>query len=257
MTPAEIQAHQHAKAPNRLNYSSSPVDGFRVLKDSEKEALTGVSWGPTDGTLPTFVMTSTFLDDVGITKVSLDSVEVITGALTLGASLTTFLAPILGSVGGAADLSPATGLTSVVLPYLASVGGNLKLNIANLTRIVLDSLATVNGDLLFDGASITSLSLPALTAVGGATKKLSAVNCASLTTVSIPAFVPVNDNVVTFAGCALTAASVNHILARCVAAGITSGTVTLTGGTNAVPTGQGATDLAALIAAGVTATANS
>lgn len=256
MTAAEIQAQQHAKAPNALNYDYSNREGFKVLKDSEKEALTGISWGPNDGTLPSFVMTSTFLDAVGITRVSLDSVEVITGALTIGGSVGTFKAPILGSIGGAADFSPATGLISLEFPYLTSVGGNLKVNIAALSRFVANVLATVNGDLVFDGATITKLELPVLTAIGGTGKKLSAVNCAVLTTVSLPVFVPVNGNIIDFSGCSLTAASVNHILARCVAAGITSGTITLTGGTNAAPTGQGVTDKAALLAAGVTLTTN-
>jgi hypothetical protein len=347
MTPAEIQAQQHAKAPNALAYSYSNRDGFKTLKQSEEEATLGISWGPDDSTLPTFVMTSTFLDAVGITRISLGSVETVTGAMTVSSHVVTFEAPILGSIGGAANFSAATGLTSLVFPYLASVGGTFTLGtLPSLTRLVLDSLATVAGsltlindvgltalsfpsltsiagafalggctalaglslpvlatiggtltltgnaaltalslplltaitgslagsgctllasvslpvlatvsaDLILDTSALASLSLPLLTAIGGTGKKLSAKNSASLTTVSIPLLVPVNGNIIDFSGCALTAASVNHILARCVAAGITSGTVILTGGTNAAPTGQGITDKAALIAAGVTLT---
>lgn len=347
MTPTELQAQQHAKAPNALDYVSSTKEGFRVLKQSEEEAVLGLSWGPDDATLPSFVMTSTFLDAVGITSLTLGSVEAITGGLTLGSHITVFKAPILDSIGGAVDFSPATGLTELSFPYLSSFGGALNLgSLTSLVRLTLDKLATVagaftltgdaalpalslpvltsvggafaaggctllvsmsmpllatisgdftltsnthlaalslplltsvggnlagggcsllasvslpllatvNGDLILDTAIFPSLSLPALTAIGGTGKKLSAKNNTSLTTVSLPLFVPVNGNVIDFSGCALTAASVNHILARCVAAGITSGTITLNGGTNAAPTGQGATDSATLTAAGVTVT---
>ena len=65
--------------------------------------------------------------------------------------------------------------------------------------------------------------------------------------------------VINFSTNALPASAINQILADTLALHIVSGTVitlTLTGGTNAAPTGQGATDKAALITHGCTVTTN-
>lgn len=72
-----------------------------------------------------------------------------------------------------------------------------------------------------------------------------------------PGWVPLDGSNIALTGLALTAASVNYMLALCVAsAGFSSGTVDLSGGTSVAPTGQGLTDKATLIARGVTVTTN-
>jgi len=85
-------------------------------------------------------------------------------------------------------------------------------------------------------------------------------NCysnSSLTAVDLSSYLPTNDTHQNFFNCALTAASVNHILARCVAnPAYVSGFVRLGGGANAAPTGQGITDTAILIERGVVAFTN-
>lgn len=75
---------------------------------------------------------------------------------------------------------------------------------------------------------------------------------------SLPAgWAPLDGSNVALTGLALSAAYVNLMLAICVAeAGFTSGTVDLSGGTSAAPTGQGVTDKATLIARGITVTTN-
>ena len=77
-----------------------------------------------------------------------------------------------------------------------------------------------------------------------------------LTTVATTAFTLVNATNVSFINCALSAESVNHILARCVASGLTTSTINLSGGTSAAPSGQGILDKATLIGNGCTVTTN-
>jgi hypothetical protein len=69
--------------------------------------------------------------------------------------------------------------------------------------------------------------------------------------------VPTVHTTIDLSGNALNEASVNAILARCVASeSFTAGTVNLAGGTIAAPTEQGATDKATLIDRGVDVTTN-
>jgi len=86
------------------------------------------------------------------------------------------------------------------------------------------------------------------------------VNCysnSSLTDVDLSSYLPTDNTHQDFSNCALTAASVNHILARCVAnPAYIFGVVSLSGGTNAAPTGQGIMDRATLRRRGVVVTTN-
>ena len=73
----------------------------------------------------------------------------------------------------------------------------------------------------------------------------------------MPALVPINGVSFNVQNCALTAASVNALLARFVAnAAYVSGSIDLSGGTSAAPTGQGITDSATLTGRGVTVSTN-
>ncbi len=81
--------------------------------------------------------------------------------------------------------------------------------------------------------------------------------CTLLTTVTLPHFVPNNGGSYSITACALSASTVNAILAQFkAAAGFVSGSLDLSGGTSAAPTGQGITDKATLIGRGVTVTTN-
>lgn len=128
-----------------------------------------------------------------------------------------------------------------------------------LTNIMLNKLVFVSSYLyLYDNDALVTLSLPELVSVATFPwNGLSAAGCASLANVSLPKYLPTKGRPQSFDGCALTQASVDHILARCVAAGgYTSGTVNLSGGTSASPGTQGTIDKAALQARGVTVLTN-
>lgn len=195
------------------------------------------------------------------------------------AALRTISAPLLESIGATgADFHANTNLLEVDLRSLKTVGTDLMFaSCTNLFALNLSSLETVSGSI--NGtfcSSLQSLSLPSLISATGdlimstcpGLASFSApvlTSCATiqmaanvaLSSVNIASFVFSNGVTVDFSGCALSAASVNHVLARAVAnAGFTSGAVRLIGGTNAAPTGQGIVDSAALTLRGVTVTTN-
>jgi hypothetical protein len=111
-----------------------------------------------------------------------------------------------------------------------------------------------NNTLRFDNnTALTSIDFPVLVNSSG----LRITGSTSLTSISIPVLVPKNGRDFNFSGNALDATTVNALLARCVAnAAYVSGTVTLSGGTNAAPSGQGIIDKATLIGRGVAVNTN-
>lgn len=104
--------------------------------------------------------------------------------------------------------------------------------------------------------TLLSVSFPQLTTIVG--------NCElnsnpALTTVSLPLWVPTNGTEINFFDDALSSGSVAHILARCVAAAVTTCVIDLSGGTNAglaSLSAQGQADYATLVAAGNTVIIN-
>lgn len=161
------------------------------------------------------------------------------------------------------DIERAQDLASISFPRLVSVtnGSNLGL-VANsqLSAISVPLLEEVGNLVITDSPALTSLEFPSL--VTAATITIS--GCAALTAISLPSFMPSTGDylgsprVYNFQSNALSADSVNAILARCVANGaFVSAVVELSGGTNAAPTGQGLLDLATLRNRGVTVNVNS
>lgn len=176
-------------------------------------------------------------------------------------SSTQFSFPNLTTVIGAIDIGSfaiyeCTALTSISAPLLTSVDDDISFeNDTALTSINLMSLQTINvSSFQISGCtSLTGLALPALVAIGG---DVLSVGCTVLNSLAVPVWLPTDGTTIDFSGCALDVTSINLILARCVAAGVTTCTITLNGGTNAAPAGQGAVDKAALIGAGNTVTTN-
>lgn len=104
---------------------------------------------------------------------------------------------------------------------------------------------------------ITSISLPAFEEIVADFQEVNVYQNTYLTSFSFPNFVPANGSGLYFYDNALNQTSVDHILARCVAnAGFVSGTVDISGGTNATPSVSGLADKATLIGRGVTVFTN-
>lgn len=161
------------------------------------------------------------------------------------------LTDILGVIDqGSLEITDSSSITTVSAPLLEFIdfGVNLTNNTV-LTSINLLSLQTVFvSRLIFFGcSSLVTLNLSSLVTVGS---DVDGSGCTALTTFSCPLWSPTGGTTVNFNNCALNAASVNQILARCISVLPTTMTIDLAGGTNAAPTGQGIIDKAALIALG-------
>ena len=158
-----------------------------------------------------------------------------------------------GQLDSEFQISGCEALTSVSFPKLEIVGCQLRIDgNTSLVTINLTALEEANG-LFIESAAITSLDLSALVTVGGSNIAISGNT--ALESIDLSSFVPTSGGEFYFAGNALTAASVNAILARFVAnAAFVSGQIDLSGGTNAAPTGQGLTDVTTLRGRGVTVT---
>lgn len=151
----------------------------------------------------------------------------------------------------------STSVTSLDFSGLkAVIGGILYLDATiALTSVDLSSLISVSGSIQFSLTSITTLALPSLVNSG------SGLYCdnTSLVSVSLPLLILKNGSTYAFDSSALNAASVEGILARGVASGITSATIRLDGGTNAGLSSlslQGQADYATLFGLGNTISIN-
>lgn len=170
-----------------------------------------------------------------------------------------FSLPALTTVDGSINLYSCDLLESVSFPNLTSVGSGLSFYdcpiIADVDLSSLVSTPDISGS---SCVSFVTLNLPALVSCDS----FVFYDCTALANVSFPNLV-LNDGAFLYfndlggGGCSLSAASVNHILARGVASpAFVSGLVDLSGGTSAAPTGQGILDKATLIGRGVTVNTN-
>jgi hypothetical protein len=149
-------------------------------------------------------------------------------------------------------LNPA--LVSISAPLVVSAATISWTQNPVLASVNLDSLVSLTGSLVFTDSALTSLNLPALTTI------LAGFNFSvegnPIVSLSIPNLIFGDPAFLNCFGCALDAASVNLILARCVASGLTTSTIDISTGTSAAPSGQGIIDKAALILAGNTVFTN-
>lgn len=161
------------------------------------------------------------------------------------------------AIVNAINFQNQTALLSVDFPNLLSFAVHVDIfncgNVASITMPSLQDIAATGGRLLIGLTGISSISLPALNSA----YYIQIYNNASLTSLSIPVLIPSNGDTLNLTGNALSQASVDHVLAVCVAAlGFTSGQVALTGGTNSAPSAAGLINKATLIGRGVTVTTN-
>lgn len=157
------------------------------------------------------------------------------------------------------NIGKQASLISVSWPNLVRVtGASAQFLISNntvLTSISAPLLESVSDDFIgSNNLVLPALSFPSLVTVGD---RLEFNLNVALKDVSLPVFVPKNNQQIAFNGCALTQASVDHILARCVASvAFVTGTVDLGDGTNATPSAAGLANKAILEARGVTVQTN-
>ncbi len=176
--------------------------------------------------------------------------------------IVTLSLPVLATSVGDITLNALALMTSCSLPSLVTVGGSLQIKDALvMTSLTLSALKTVGGD--FDVENhplLVTLSLPEITTVAeGFYCYGNGPGADALVSFSAPKWVPTNGKNISFLNQSLSAASVAHILRRCVLAGVTTCTISLQGGANAGLASlsvQGQADYATLFAAGNAITLN-
>lgn len=247
-----------------------------------------VTWAPCDDASPLRTLCPYFSQSAsGITSIALRRTSM-AGGLTVEAldtvesvSSTTLTQIDPGSsialpnypTGSSIYISSCAALETVSFPNLVTVGESVSvLGCPLVTTINFDSLQKCGffcddfGSGYFElsfslNNALTSLSLPAFIGFDDPSQvsyaQVAIEDNPVLTTVSMPAFLPNNGISVLFRRNALNQASVDHILARCVAnAAFVSGEVRLTGGTNATPSASGLADVLTLQGRGVLVTHN-
>lgn len=218
----------------------------------------------------------------GVISFDLSSLQTVGNYLLLNtnADLLVVDLPALTSVGGLLYLQDCPALTSISAPSLLTVPQlyfdrdhsltsadfSALTNIDYLSMFQCESLLTMTfNDILdisgqvdaYDCTSLVSWTAPVMTGSGISTGGGLAYNGnTSFTTYNAPNVGFGDGFDITFFGCALTQASVDLILARCVASGLTTNNIDLSGGTNATPSAAGLLDVATLIGNGCSVTTN-
>lgn len=223
-------------------YLAVDADGIVCVRAQAPLSLQ-VAWTPTDNVLSEqlgFVATA----DVGATTLTFSQTSIPQFDLRNTTILTALSFPNLTHIDvsnsqgeGGLVISGHPALTSLSLPLLISNGAGQKCQLNSNT-------------------ALTSLSLPAFVT---SNDFFECKGNTLLTTFSAPVWLPSIDAYSDFSANALSAASVNLILARHIAQehwGEDAEELRLEGGTNAAPTGQGIADKAALTLRGATVTTN-
>lgn len=182
--------------------------------------------------------------------------------ITRQSSLAVLAFPNLVSITGAQapfTVQENDALTSLGVPNLLTMAGSLTCS-SNpiITSFSFPVLTKAGFTVTFASNSLLrSVSMPAFVTGGTGSIGFSMANCPVLTDVTLTNYLPTNARNQNFSGCALTQASVDHVLSRMVAnPAYVSGSVLLNGGTNAAPGTQGNIDKATLTARGVTVVTN-
>ena len=248
---------------NDVNFSGATILGsltMRLLETIGNDLNLQTASPLTNPSFPLLatVTNQILIDGSTITTLSLPSLSSYpTSGITADATLLTLNLPACVDDGAGqldTDVGNMTGLVTLNLAALTTVTADVTLSASpNLASLNLNSLVTVPGGCNFETTSLTTISLPALVTV---TAGLSA-NGTPVVTFSAPNWLPTDGSSSTFIGCALDVTSVDHILARHVAnPAYVSGTVDLSGGTNATPSAQGLIDAGILTGRGVTVITN-
>lgn len=169
------------------------------------------------------------------------------------------------------DLHSNPALTNVNLESLTKIGGDFSFRTCgNLTTMSLNSLEEITGSLIAnDCAKLVSFNVPALTSISGSVDfsqcylmksasfdslttiagDVTFYRCFVLTDLKMPNVIFTNvggPRSLNLGVCSLNQSSVDNILARCVASGLISASILLSGYNNAVPSAGGLADVTTL-----------
>jgi hypothetical protein len=172
------------------------------------------------------------------------------------------------SIEFAATGSPETGSSdenvSLILTngsstgsFLEDIGLIIYGNMPNVTSLTINDTSSFNGYDIELMTDLESVYFPNLINVDSSNAFFYIVDCPNLTTLSMPKYLPADGTTHALYNNNLDETSVNSFLARCVAnVAYVNGSIDLSGGTNAAPTGQGIADVSTLIGRGVSVSTN-
>lgn len=198
-----------------------------------------------------------FQINTSLTTVNFDSLELINSYTIFSNNGFVALSfPSLHTIANQFFVQNNSNLQSIQMTALTQSSTNFTIDSnSSLIDIQMGVLVTV-GDAfqIINNSILETLILPSLTNIG---ISFYAYNNPLLSVLSIPNVIIPNGGFFTVAGCALDIASVARILASAVSNGsLTSGTIDISGGTNAAPTGSALDDYNTLIGRGVTVNIN-
>lgn len=269
--PGGCAAQEAAESP-----IGTAIPGFigQLYHDSSADSyyrstgLTSADWTNIGGGAPPVLTTVPpgYEDDFGMCSIygfAGPSSIVWLGTRCLGSILITQNGSLLSADfpnlthAGSFDIGANSMINTITAPLLTTIDHELAIgNSAALTTLDLSSLQTAYLVSVTSLTSLTAVNLPALLTTNGA---FLLSNNPALTSINVPSWNVSNGMTINCSGCALDQTSIELILARCVAASVTSCTIDLSGGSNAGLTTlstQGQSDYATLVAAGNTVTLN-
>jgi hypothetical protein len=165
--------------------------------------------------------------------------------------------PVCTSIGGRLGLAlSASNVVNFSFPALATVGENVELTAGLFSALDLPALTSIGGAIILILPNLTSVDLSSLVSVGSVILFSDSNECPLLADIDLSSFVPSNGSTFKCVGASLTQATVDQILARYVASGVTSGQINLSGGSSSAPSVAGAADKATLIGRGLTVMTN-
>lgn len=178
-------------------------------------------------------------------------------SITYCGSILSISAPNLVTIGNNFNIDSNTLLNSINVPLLATLTYDFIVsNNPELTALSFPSLTTISeGNFNINtNVKLASLSAPSLETVF---YDVSIYGCPLLTTIDLSSWLPTNGSFISLYNNALTLATVDNLLARGVAnAAFVSGSIDISGGTNAAPTQGAGSAHDILVARGVTITHN-
>lgn len=150
--------------------------------------------------------------------------------------------PLLVSYSVSALLNPAAGTQSAPVITYPTINLNGGMGFSGTLSSITFPTLTAAIISIYNVSTLTSVSLPALTTVfpGQMGGGLTINYCSSLTVINLPEILTIPAGVsINFSSNALTQSTVDNILVRLVATGVTNGSIDLSGGTSSAPSATG------------------
>ena len=207
----------------------------------------GLVWGPSPTTIDSLDFSSIGAAE---TQVSFPTLTDVTSFVSCLNNTTIISAsfPALINCSGDVAFAGCSALTTVDLSNLVSIAGLDVDTSSSLVSLLVPKLKTIGSDNFYfnNNTALVTLDLSSLVTCSGS---FVGHGCTLLVNFNVTNWIPTDGTSIDVQQCALSAASVEQVLRRCVLAGVTTCAINVSGGTNAglaSLSAQGQTDAATL-----------